>query len=72
MKIDQEGNIFCCGPGGIHVFTQEARPLGLIPTPETAANFVFGGDDFRTIYLTASTSLYQLAVRIPGHPTFID
>ncbi len=66
MKVDSAGNIYCCGPGGIHVFAPDATCLGVIRMPEYTANFCFGDDDLRTLYITASTSLYRLRVRIPA------
>src|SRR4026207_1305855 len=66
MKIDSAGNVYCCGPGGIHVFAPDAACLGVIRTPETAANFCFGDDDLRSLYVTASTSLYRVRVATPG------
>jgi gluconolactonase len=66
MKIDSAGNIYCCGPGGIHVFAPDATCLGVIRLPETAANFCFGDDDLRGLYVTASTSLYRLRLVTPG------
>ena len=66
MKIDSAGNIYCCGPGGIHVFAPDAACLGVIRTPETAANFCFGDDDLCSLYITASTSLYRARVATPG------
>ncbi|OQM74372.1 SMP-30/gluconolactonase/LRE family protein [Manganibacter manganicus] len=66
MKIDSRGNLYCCGPGGIHVFNPSADFLGIISTPEQAANFTFGDDDLRSLYITASTSLYRQRVRVPG------
>jgi gluconolactonase len=71
MKIDQAGNLYSCGPGGIHIFNQAGDSLGVIETPEFAANFVFGDDDLQTLYITASTSLYRLRVNVPGVATFI-
>ena len=68
MKIDTDGNIYCCGPGGIHVFDPEAVCLGVINTPEVAANFCFGDDDFRSLYVTASTSVYRMRVKVAGRP----
>jgi gluconolactonase len=66
MKMDQAGNLYCCGPGGIHVFASDAACLGVIGMPEYTANFCFGDDDLRSLYVTASTSLYRLRVNIPG------
>lgn len=72
MKIDTQDNIYCCGPGGIHVFDANGVCLGVILMPEKTANFVFGGADFCDLYVTASTSLYRLPVRVAGHPTFLS
>jgi len=66
MKIDSAGNLYCCGPGGVHVFAADTRPLGVIRTPEVVANFTWGDDDLSSLFLTASTSLYRMKVRIPG------
>ena len=66
MKIDSRGNVYCCGPGGVHVFDASGHRMGIIRMPEMAANFTFGDDDLRSLYVTASTSLYRLRVRVPG------
>ena len=66
MKIDQAGNVFCTGPGGVHVFAPDATPLGRILMPEVCANFTWGDADLKSLYLTASTSLYRIRTEIPG------
>ena len=66
MKIDTEGNIYCCGPGGIHVFDPGGVCLGVIRVPEHTANFCFGDGDFRSLYVTASSSVYRFRVKTPG------
>ena len=66
MKMDSEGNVYCCGPGGIHVFDPRANCLGVIGMPEHTANFCFGESDFRTLFVTASTSIYKLRVKVAG------
>jgi gluconolactonase len=65
MKIDIEGNVYCCGPGGIHVFNSEAQCLGVILAPEYTANFAWGDADMRSFFITASTSLYRIRVKVP-------
>lgn len=70
MKIDSAGNVYCCGPGGIHLFDSAGDSLGVILMPEQTANFCFGDDDMRSLYITASTSLYRLRTKVAGHPTF--
>jgi gluconolactonase len=66
MKLDAAGNLYCCGPGGIHVFAPDATCLGVIRTPEVAANFAWGDDDLRSLYVTASSSVYRVRVLVPG------
>jgi len=70
MKIDCVGNVYCCGPGGIHVFAPDATCLGVIRVPEYVANFCWGDGDYRSLFITASTSLYRIRTRIPGRPVF--
>jgi gluconolactonase len=70
MKIDSAGNVYCCGPGGIHVFDPDANLLEVIAVPEHTANFAWGDRDFRSLFITASTSLYRLRRDIPGLPVF--
>ena len=70
MKVDAAGNLFCVGPGGIHVFDQEGKRLGVILVPENVANFAWGEDDLRSLLITASTSLYRLRLQVPGLPAF--
>lgn len=70
MKIDSGGNVYCCGPGGIHVFSPDAVCLGVIHVPERTANFAWGGADYRSLYITASTSVYRMQVKVAGFPVF--
>lgn len=70
MKIDSEGHVYCCGPGGIHVFAPDGTCLGVIGMPEYTANFAWGDADYRSLYVTASTSVYRLRVQVPGLPVF--
>jgi gluconolactonase len=68
MKVDREGNVYCTGPGGVWVFNPLAGLLGRIRVPEQCANLAWGDDDWRTLYLTASTSLYRVRLGVPGIP----
>jgi gluconolactonase len=66
MKLDSAGNVYCCGPGGIHVFSPEGVDLGVIQVPEYTANFAWGDADLRSLYVTASTSVYRIRTVVPG------
>jgi gluconolactonase len=67
LKLDRDGNIFSTGPGGVWMCSPGGEILGQVPFPETAANLAWGGDDARTLYVTASTSLYRLPCLVTGH-----
>jgi gluconolactonase len=66
MKLDAAGNLYCAGPGGIHIFDTGATCLGVIRLPEQAANFCWGGDDLCDLFIGASTTLWRVRVQAPG------
>jgi len=66
MKIDSAGNLYSCGPGGIHVFAPDATCLGVIQVPEYTSNFCWGDDDLKSLFITASTSVYRIRIATPG------
>jgi len=72
MKVDTAGRVFCTGTGGVWVFAPDGTKIGIIEMPEVCANVAFGGPDLRTLFLTASTSVYTLRVKTPGmaHPWY--
>lgn len=70
MKIDAAGTLYCCGPGGIHVFDPEGPLREVVELPEHTANFAWGDDDYRSLFITASTSLYRLRLETGGRPVF--
>ncbi|REJ71903.1 MAG: SMP-30/gluconolactonase/LRE family protein [Planctomycetota bacterium] len=58
MTLDAEGNIYATYKSVV-VLTPEGGLKGRIEVPEKPANCTFGGDDGRTLYITARTSLYS-------------
>jgi gluconolactonase len=66
IKVDREGNLYVCGPGGIWVLSPEGEKLGLLSLPEDPHNLAWGGADGRDLYVTALTSVYRLRLGIPG------
>ncbi|WP_420392275.1 isochorismatase family protein [Acuticoccus sp.] len=64
MKCDHLGNVWVTAPGGLWVYAPDGRPLGRVAIPELAANFAWGGEDWRTLFVCASTSLYSLPVKV--------
>ena len=66
MKVDVEGNLYVAAAGGLWVFSDKGERLGIIRTPETPANCAWGDDDWRSLFVTARTSLYRMRLTIPG------
>jgi gluconolactonase len=60
MKCDEQGNIWVTGPGGIWVISPAGEHLGTINVPENTGNLTWGGEDWHTLYIPSSTSLYSL------------
>jgi gluconolactonase len=67
MKCDAEGNIYVTGPGGIWVISPQAELLGEIAVPENVGNLNFGGDDWKALFVCASTSLYRINLAVSGN-----
>ena len=68
MKVDCNGNVFCTGPGGIWVMNPAGHVLGRIIGDEQPANLAWGDSDWRTLYVTARTSLYRIRLNTTGIP----
>jgi gluconolactonase len=66
LKVDEAGNLFVCGPGGIWVLSPDGEHLGTLRLPEAPHNLAWGDTDGRTLYVTALTSVYRLGMEIPG------
>jgi gluconolactonase len=64
MKCDAKGNVWVTGPGGVWVYGPTGELLGRVVAPEQTANLAWGGADFRTLFLTASTSLYAVVTKV--------
>jgi gluconolactonase len=66
MKVDSRGNLYCSGPGGLWIFSPEGKHLGTIKLGETPANCAWGDSDFKTLYITAETSVYRVRLAVEG------
>ena len=66
MKIDSAGHLWCCGPGGVHVFDRDAHCLGVLQFPAAAANFTWGDDDLKSLFVTAGPALHRVRLRVAG------
>ncbi len=66
LKVDQAGNLYVSGPGGIWILSAEGQHLGTIKPPRLPANFAWGDEDGKTLYLAARSGLYKMSLKISG------
>lgn len=59
MAVDVKGNVYTTH-GGVHIYGPDGKKLEAIDVPEGPANVCFGGEDYRTLFITARTSLYSV------------
>jgi gluconolactonase len=64
MKCDERGNVWVTAPGGVWVYAPSGELIGKVRAPESVANLAWGGPDFRTLFLTATTSVYSVATKV--------
>jgi gluconolactonase len=67
MTLDAEGNLYLTGDG-VMVFNSAGQQIEHIPIPDErwTANVSFGGKDHQTLFITATTSLYGIRMRVRG------
>ncbi|MCX7595294.1 MAG: SMP-30/gluconolactonase/LRE family protein [Fischerella sp.] len=68
VKVDEDGNIYVTGKGGIWVLNESGKRIRLIEIPELPANLAWGGEDWKTLFVTARTSLYRIRLEVKGIP----
>lgn len=81
MAVDQQGVLYIAAgisrprgphestniPPAIYLITPQGRLLAKIPVPEDVlTNCTFGGEDLKTLYVTAGKTLFQVRVETPG------
>lgn len=62
MKVDQLGNLFVTGPGGILVVDSTGNHLGTIGIPIPATNLAFGPKE-KELFITARSTLYRVQLK---------
>jgi gluconolactonase len=67
MKLDERGNVYVTGPKGVWVFDPDGEHLGTIGIPENVGNLNWGEDDWRTLFVAASTSIYRVRMKVGGN-----
>src|ERR1700724_3248384 len=71
IKVDRNGNLLVTGPKGIWVWAANGNHLGTIVMPEQPANLNWGDKDYRTLYITATNSVYRLEMKTRGFVPYL-
>jgi gluconolactonase len=78
MKADRAGNLWSTGPvpGTVRITSPAGKLLGLLHMPTfgdaeprktaCASSLAFGGDDAKTLYISACEQIYSIRLRAPG------
>jgi gluconolactonase len=67
MKLDEQGNVYVTGPEGVLAFSPDGEHLGTIKVPEPVGNLNWGDDDWKSLYIPASTSVYRVRMNVAGN-----
>ncbi|QJW90532.1 SMP-30/gluconolactonase/LRE family protein [Spirosoma taeanense] len=66
MTLDEQGNVYLSGRG-VTVYDPSGKKITNIPVPSRwVGNLCFGGKDRRTLFITATESVYTLPMQVRG------
>jgi gluconolactonase len=67
MTIDERGNLYFTGLGGVWIVSEEGEQLKFISLGSNSPfNICFGGSDGRTLYITCKNKVYSLQMCVRG------
>ncbi|PYQ03157.1 MAG: hypothetical protein DMF82_13870 [Acidobacteria bacterium] len=66
IKVDEKGDLYVSGPGGLWVLSPTGKHLGTILAPKHPHNFAWGDRDGKTLYLCARSTLYRMRLNVAG------
>jgi gluconolactonase len=67
MKLDERGNVWVTGPGGVCVFDAEGEHIGTVEVPENVGNVNWGGPEWNQLFIPATTSVYRIQCKVSGN-----
>jgi gluconolactonase len=67
MKLDERGNVWVTGPGGVCVFDPEGNHIGTVEVPENVGNINWGGPDWNQLFIPATSSMYRIQCKVSGN-----
>ena len=70
MKVDSKGNVYCTGPGGVHVISPAGKLLGRLRIHEHCTNMAWGDEDWKSLYITTFNNIYRTRLNVAGIETW--
>jgi gluconolactonase len=72
MTLDEKGNVYCTGRGGVWVTDPNGKELGLIAVKDLTSNCTFGGEDGKTLFITGGNKVWTMQMIVRGAPILKD
>ncbi len=66
FRVDSDGNVWSSAADGVHCISPSGELLGKVLVPELVSNVCFGGRHGSTLFITATTSVYSIALNREG------
>jgi gluconolactonase len=66
LRLDADGRLWAAADDGLHCFAPDGTLLGKLLVPEVTSNLVFGGPRRNHLFITATTSVYAIRLKING------
>jgi gluconolactonase len=67
MKLDERGNVWVTGPGGVCVFDPDGNHIGTVEVPENVGNVNWGGPNWDQLFIPATSSMYRIQCKVSGN-----
>jgi gluconolactonase len=67
MKLDERGNVWVTGPGGVCVFDPDGNHIGTVEVPENVGNVNWGGPNWDQLFIPATSSMYRVQCKVSGN-----
>jgi gluconolactonase len=66
IRVDADGRVWSSAGDGVQIFDAKGILIGKILVLESPANLCFGGEDGKTLFITARKSLYSVRTNVTG------
>lgn len=66
IRLDDAGRVWAAASDGVHCFDPDGTRIGRLHVPEVVANITFGGPQRNQLFITATSSVYSLRLKVAG------